>query len=253
VPKEPSTPFDRLRHCIRYNPLNSRDRKTQHLIFQLSEGFRGFISAALGQTYRFQIFLTSSIVPIGESRDRFPVGVWQVVRWMVNQLEPVYRAQSDLQLDHDRAALEQLRRDISGALLRDKEAYADFELAAKLKEERVAAKMQLRLVDKVLARDPETTEKRMESAKKRMAVALEEAFGLADFKPISAAADPAPFTIRRRMAYAARARLEEQIVYLTEWRERLFSKAPSISIATDKNRKAQASFPRVVSPISRAS
>jgi hypothetical protein len=218
---EPDDPFGRLRYCIRNTLSNSKDMNQQAFIFELLERFRGFIAVALGQTYRFQIFLTSSLTPNAENREQLPYGIWEVARWIVNQLEPAYRVQATHQLEQDRAELEQLKKDIEEALVRDKEAYADFEAACKQKEKRLNAKMHVAMLDNVLRRDPDATDKRIDSSKQRMRTALEEAFSSAELGPVTDAVDPVPFTTRRRMVQQALGRLEEQIAYLTEWREHL--------------------------------
>jgi len=238
VPGEPPDPFGRLRYCIRHTLSNSRDLNRQAFIFELLEQFRGFIAAALGHTYRFQIFLTSSVVPNGESGENFPYGVWEAVKWIVNQLEPAYRVQARDRLEEDQRQLEQLKKDIEGALLRDQEAYADFESACKQKENRVNAKMHVAILDNVLGRDPKTTGKRIESAKERMHVALEEGLSLADLKPVADALDPLPFTTRRRMVQEALGRLEEQITYLTEWRAHLSHIKPQPTALPIQSKKA---------------
>jgi hypothetical protein len=237
VPGEPPDPFGRLRYCIRHTLSNSRDLNHQAFIFELLEQFRGFIAAALGHTYRFQIFLTSSVVPNGESGEHFPYGVWEAVKWIVNQLEPSYRVQARDQLEQDERQLEQLKKDIEQALLRDQEAYTDFESACKQKEKRVNAKTHVALLDSVLGRDPKTTGKQIESAKERMRVALEEGLSLANLKPITDAADPLPFTTRRRMVQEALLRLEEQITYLTEWRAHLSHIKPQPSALPIQSKK----------------
>ena len=193
----------------------------QAFIFKFLERFRGFIAAALGQTYRFQIFLTSSLTPNSENREHLPYGIWEVARWIVNQLEPAYRVQATHQLEQDHAELEQLKKDIEEALVRDKEAYADFEAACKQKEKRLNAKVHVAMLDNVLRRDPDATDKRIDSSKQRMRTALEEAFSSAELGPVTDGVDPVPFTTRRRMVQQALVRLEEQIAYLTEWREHL--------------------------------
>jgi hypothetical protein len=218
---EPEDPFGRLRYCIRNTLSNSKDMNQQAFIFEFLERFRGFIAAALGQTYRFQIFLTSSLTPDSENREHLPYGMWEVARWTVNQLEPAYRDQAKHQLEQDRAELEQLKKDIEESLVRDKEAYAIFEAASKQKETHLNARVHVPMLDSVLRRSPGATDKRIDSSKERMRTALEEASSLADLAPVSNKWDPVPFTTRRRLVQQALGRLEEQIAYLTEWREHL--------------------------------
>ena len=220
-PGEPDDPFGRLRYCIRNTLSNSKDMNQQAFIFEFLERFRGFIAAALGQTYRFQIFLTSSLTPNSENREHLRYGIWEVARWIVNQLEPAYRVQATHQLEQDRAELEQLKKDIEEALVRDREAYADFEAACKQKKNRLNAKVHVAVLDNLLRRSPEASSKRIDSSKERMRTALEEAFSLADLAPVPNKWDPVPFTTRRRLVQQALGRLEEQIAYLTEWRQHL--------------------------------
>jgi hypothetical protein len=228
---EPVDPFGRLQHCIRHTLSNSKDLKHQSFCFEMLEHFRGFISAALSQSYRFQIFLTVSVVPEGANREYFPFGVWEPVKWMVNQLEPAFRSQAREQLERDQADLKQLKQDIDDALLRDREAYADFQDVCKRKERRVGAKLHLGAFDYVLGRDPTTTGKRMESAREMMHAALEEALRLMGLNPPAEATDPLPFTVRRQMAQKAQERLAERIAELSDWHERLTSKTQPIPLA----------------------
>jgi hypothetical protein len=243
-PGEPDEPFGRLRYCIRNTLSNSKDMNQQAFIFEFLERFRGFIAAALGQTYRFQIFLTSSLAPNSENREHLPYGIWEVARWIVNQLEPAYRVQATHQLEQDRAELEQLKKDIEEALVRDGEAYADFEAACKLKKERLNAKVHVAILDNLLRRNPEASGKRIDSSKERMRTALEEAFSFADLGPVTNGVDPVPFTTRRRMVQQALGRLEEQIAYLTEWREHLSPIKLQHAVLPAQSKKAATNYTR---------
>ena len=49
--------------------------------------------------HRFQIFLTSSLEPKNQDRQSFPYGVWDVMKWMVDQLDPAYRLQADASVE----------------------------------------------------------------------------------------------------------------------------------------------------------
>jgi hypothetical protein len=237
---EPDDPFGRLRYCIRNTLSNSKDMKKQTFIFDFLEQFRGFIAAALGQTYRLQIFLTSSLMPNSENKEHLPYGIWEVARWTVSQLEPAYRVQVTHQLEQDRAELEQLKKDIDEALLRDREAYADFEAACKQKEKRLNAKVHMPMLDNLLRRNQEATGKQIDSSKERMRTALEEAFRFAELGPLADEADPVPFTMRRRMVQQALGRLEEQIAYLSEWREHLSPiKLPPAAVPAQSSKPAK--------------
>lgn len=239
---EPVDPFGRLRHCIRHTLSNSKNLRHQSFCFEVLEHFRGFISAALAQSYRFQIFLTASVVPNGANRDCFPFGVWEPVKWMVNQLEPAFRSQAMQQLEQDEADLRQLKQDIDDALVRDKEAYTDFLDVCKRKEKWVGAKVHFGAFDYVLGRDPTTTGKHLESARERMRAALEEALGLMGVKPPTEAADPLPFTVRRQIAQKAQERLEQRIAELSDWHERLSSKMQPISSARHERKISPSSI-----------
>jgi hypothetical protein len=65
-------------------------------------------------------------------------------------------------------------------------------------------------------------ERQAEHATEQMRTALQSAFALAELPPVTDDADPAPFPLRRRLAKEAQERLEDQISYLTQWREQLF-------------------------------
>jgi hypothetical protein len=220
-PGEPEDPFGRLRHSIRHTLSNSKDTKHQAFVFDLLEKFRGFIAAALAETYRFQIFLTSSATTSATNSEQLPYGAWLVAKWVANQLQPAYRVQARAQLEHDQAELEQLKQNIEGALLRDKAAWGDFEEACRQKDRRFAAKMHAPILDSILARDAGTIGKRIDSARETMHTALDAGFSFAKLTPVSEAIDPAPFPARRRMLQQALGRLEEQIDYLKEWRDNL--------------------------------
>jgi len=241
---EPDDPFGRLRYCIRNTLSNSKDMNQQAFIFEFLESFRGFIAAVLGQTFRFQIFLTSSLTPNSENRERLPYGVWEVARWIVNQLEPAYQDQAAHRLEQDRAESEQLKNDIEEALVRDREAYADFEAACEQKKKRLNAKVHVAVLDNVLRRSPEATGKRIDSSRERMRTALEEAFSLAELGPVTEGVDPVPFTTRRRMAQQALGRLEEQIAYLTEWREHLSPIKLQAAVLPAQSKKAAMNYIR---------
>ena len=243
-PGEPDDPFGRLRYCIRNTLSNNKDMNQQAFIFEFLERFRGFIAAALGQTYRFQIFLTSSLPPNSENREHLPYGIWEVARWIVNQLEPAYRVQATHQLEQDREELEQLKKDIEEALVRDREAYADFEAACKQKEKRLNAKVHVEVLDNLLRRNREASDKRIDSSKERMRTALEEASSFADLAPVPNKWDPVPFTTRRRLVQQALGRLEEQIAYLTEWRQHLSPIKLQPAVLPAQSKKAATNYIR---------
>ena len=243
-PGEPDDPFGRLRYCIRNTLSNSKDMNQQAFIFEFLERFRGFIAAALGQTYRFQIFLTSSLPPNFENKEHLRYGIWEVARWIVNQLEPAYRVQATHQLEQDRAELEQLKKDLEEALVRDREAYADFEAACKQKEDRLNAKVHVAVLDNLLRRSPEASGKRIDSSKERMRTALEEALSLADLAPVTNEVEPVPFTTRRRTVQQALRRLEEQIAYLTEWRQHLSPIKLQPAVLPAQSKKAPTNYIR---------
>ena len=209
----PANPFERLRHCIRYNLAVSRNTKTQRLVFALIERFKGFIAAAMCHTYRFQIFLASSLGPQDPARERTPHGVWDVMKWVTSQLEPAYRVQANENVERAHAELENIRKALGTALLRDREAYAFF-LRAVQQRKQLAAKVRLKMLDHLL-------QKRILYASERMRTALQDASALAQFSAVPDASDPEPFTVRRRLAKEVLERLDDQIAYLTEWHERL--------------------------------
>jgi Double-GTPase 1 len=213
VEADAAEPIERLRSCIRYNLPISRIIQNQRLVFELIERFKGFISAVMCHTYRFQIFLTSSVVPENENRESFPYGVWDVAKWLDNQLEPAYRAQASESVQLAQMELEEMRKNLVTAVLNDQKAHAAFQKAIEHREN-FAAKVRMKIFDHLL-------EKQAEHASERMRNALRDAFTLAGLQVVSDAEDPAPFTLRRRLAKEALERLEEQIAYMNEWHERL--------------------------------
>jgi hypothetical protein len=161
-------------------------------------------------TYRFQIFLTSSLVPKNES---CPCGVWDVMKWVFNQLDPAYRLQANASIESAYSELEEMRILLSAAILRDHKAHIAY-MKAVAQRKQVMAKMRMNIVDHLL-------QNRIEYVSQRMQAALRDALALAELPAASDATDPAPFPLRRRLAEEALERLEYQITYLKEWHERL--------------------------------
>jgi hypothetical protein len=220
VQAEAVDPFERLRSCVRYNLAISRNVQNQRFVFGLIERFKGFIAAALCHTYRFQIFLTSSVVPKNENGECFPRGVWDVIKWMVNQLELAYRVQANESVKCAYTELEEMRNKLGASVLRDHEAHIAF-LKAVEQRKQVTAMVQTKILDQFL-------QKRTEHASERMQTALRDALALAELPAVPDATDPAPFPLRRRLAKEALQRLEDQITYLKEWHERLSGVHPSV-------------------------
>jgi hypothetical protein len=147
-------------------------------------------------------------------------------------------------LEQDREELEQLKKDIEEALVRDREAYADFEAACKQKEKRLNAKVHVEVLDNLLRRNREASDKRIDSSKEGMRTALEEAFSFADLAPVPNKWDPVPFTTRRRLVQQALGRLEEQIAYLTEWRQHLSPIKLQPAVLPAQSKKAATNYIR---------
>ena len=210
---ESEEPFERLRSCIRYNLRISQNSENQRFVFDLLERFRGFITAAMCHTYRFQIFLTCSVPPKTRAGKSSPHGVWEVTKWLVNQFDQAYRTQASESVEQAHVELEEIRSLLEVALIRDHEAYTDFFKAAALQKQLIS-KMRVSILDQLL-RD------RMEDASRRMHAALQDAFALAELPAASDEADPAPYIRRRWMAKEAMERLGYQLGYLNEWLGRL--------------------------------
>jgi GTPase SAR1 family protein len=205
-------PFSRLRCCIRYNLAISRNSQNQRLVFELIEQFKGFIAAAICHTYRFQIFLISSQLPKNEKDHSLPYGVWEVIKWMFNQIDPAYRLQAKASIERASSELEEMRILLSASVLRDHGAHIAYMTA--VAQRQAMSKMRINILDRLL-------ESRIEHASQRMQAALGDALALAELPSISVATDPAPFTLRRRVAAETLERLEYQITYLKQWLERL--------------------------------
>ena len=212
LPSEPAEPFDRLRACIRHNPAINRNIHNQRFVFELIERFKGFIAAAMCHTYRFQIFLTASVAQIKEDCEWLPHGVWDVTKWVVNQLEPAYRAQVIESVKRAHAELEDIKNKLGTAISRDHESHRAF-LKAVTYRERVATLTSTQVLDRLL-------KKRIEHTSEGMRTALRDALSLAELPIIPDTTDPAPFLLQRRMAKEALERLEDQIGYLREWEDR---------------------------------
>ena len=213
VQAEPTDPFARLRCCIHHNLAISHNSQIQRFVFELIEQFKDFIAAAMCHTYRFQIFVTSSLVPKTQNLQSFPYGVWDVIKWMFDQLDPAYRLQADVSVERAYNELEEVKILLSTAVLCDHEEHIAY-LKAVAQRKQVMAKLRMNILDQLL-------QNRIEHASQRMQAALRDAFALAQLPDVSDAVDPAPFALRRRLAEEALERLEYQINYLTEWRERL--------------------------------
>jgi hypothetical protein len=147
-------------------------------------------------------------------------------------------------LEKDLEELKQLKKDIEEALVRDREAYADFEAACKQKEDRLNSKVHVAALDHLLQRNPEASDKRIDSSKEKMRTALEEGFSLADLGPVPNKWDPVPFTTRRRLVQEALGRLEVQIEYLTEWRQQLSPIKLQPAAVPAQSKKAATSYIR---------
>jgi len=210
---EASDPFARLRCCVHYNFAISRNSEIQRFVFEFIEQFKDFIAAAMCHTYRFQIFLTSSLVSKNENSQSFPYGVWDVMKWTFNQLDPAYRLQANESVENACRELEEVRILLSAAVLRDHEAHSAY-LKAVGQQKQVMEKMRMNVLEHFF-------QHRIEHATQRMQAALRDALGFAEFPAASDAIDPAPFVLSRRLAEGALARVEYQIKYLTEWHERL--------------------------------
>jgi hypothetical protein len=213
VQAEAADPFERLRSCIHYNLAISQNSQNQRFVFELIERFKGFIAAAMCHTYRFQIFLTSSVGPRNGNLPSFPHGVWEVTKWMVDQLDLAYRLQANEGVERAYTELEEMRNLLGTALVRDHEAHIVF-LKAVAQRRQVLTRVRMNVLDRLL-------QDRIEHASERMQAALEDAFALAELPAVSEGTDPAPFALRRRLAKEAMERLEYQIAYLREWHERL--------------------------------
>ena len=205
-------PFSRLRCCIRYNLAISRNSQNQRLVFELIERFKGFIAAAMCHTYRFQIFLISAQLPKNEKGHTLPYSVWEVIKWMFNQIDPAYRLQVKASIERASSELEEMRILLSASVLRDHEAHIAYMTA--VAQRQAMTKMRVNILDRFL-------QSRIEHASQRMQAALGDALALAELPAISDTTDPAPFTLRRRVAGETLARLEYQITYLRQWHERL--------------------------------
>jgi hypothetical protein len=215
-------PFSRLRCCIRHNPAISRNSQNQHLVFELIEQFKGFIAAAMCHTYRFQIFAISSQLPKNEKKQSLPYGVWDVIKWMFNQVDPAYRLQAKASIERATAELEEMRTLLSASVLRHHEAHIAYMTA--VAQRQAMTKMRIRILDRFL-------ESRIEHASQRMQAALGDALALADLPVVSNATDPAPFALRRRLAADTLERLEYQITYLKQWQGRLSGAPSSIGLS----------------------
>jgi GTPase SAR1 family protein len=226
VQAEATNPFARLRSCIHYNPAISHNSQIQRFAFELIERFKDFIAAAMCHTYRFQIFLTSSLEPKNQNRQSFPYGVWDVIKWMFDQLDPAYRLQADASVERAYKELAEVRILLSAAVLCDHEAHIAY-LTAVAQRKQVMAKLRMNILDHLL-------QNRIEHASERMQAALRDALALAELPAVSDEVDPAPFALRRRLAEEALERLEYQIKYLTEWHERLSGIHKSVLLCPER-------------------
>jgi len=229
VQSDGAEPFERLRSCIRHNPAISRNIQNQRFVFELIERFKGFIAAAMCHTYRLQIFLTSSLPETKKSCECPPHGVWDVTKWVVNQLEPAYRVQVIDRVKGTCTDLEEVKNKLSAAISRDHESHRAF-LKAVTHREQVMTVMRTEVLDRLLR-------KRIEHNSERMRTALRDALTLVELPVIPDTNDPAPFLLQRRLAKEALERMEEQIGYLKEWEERLSGLHPTVPVRPKPSKK----------------
>jgi hypothetical protein len=225
---EASEPFDRLRSCIRHNPAISRNIQTQRFVFELIERFKGFIAAAMCHTYRFQIFLTSSVAQ-KEDCECLPHGVWDVAKWVVNQLESAYRTEVIQSVKSAHAELAEIKNRLGAAMKRDHQSHLAF-LRAVTHREQIATVMTMEVLDRLF-------QKRIEHTSERMRTALRDALTLAELPAIPDTTDPAPFLLRRRLAKEAIERLEDQIRYFQEWEDRYSGLPPAVPVRPKPSKK----------------
>lgn len=105
APGDPSNPYGRLTHAIRYNKTVGRDAEAQKLLLQFVERFEAFFKTMLGATYRYQILLATSI---NGPKEKGPEvhGVVEAMSWMIRQLLPAFEQQAAAILDADLTALD---------------------------------------------------------------------------------------------------------------------------------------------------
>jgi hypothetical protein len=228
IHSEAAEPFERLRSCIRHNPAISRNIQNQRFVFELIERFKGFISAAMCHTYRLQIFLTSSLAENKKGCESLPHGVWDVTKWVVNQLEPAYRAQAMDSVKRASSELEEIKNKLGAAITRDHDSHLAFIKTVRYREQ-IETAMKLEALDRFL-------QKRIEHTSEKMRTALRDALSLLELQVVPDTTDPAPFLLRRRLAKEGRERLEEQIGYLKEWEERLSGLQPTVPLRPKPSR-----------------
>ncbi len=103
---DPDTPYERLRHAIRYNKAVGRDAGAQEQLLEFVDRFEAFFKTMLGATYRYQILLTTSINGPKDKVGPVVSGVVEAMSWMINQLLPAYEQQAASILDADLAVLD---------------------------------------------------------------------------------------------------------------------------------------------------
>jgi energy-coupling factor transporter ATP-binding protein EcfA2 len=245
VQGEEQEPFARLRRCIRYNLTISRNSQNQRFVFALIEHFKGFIAAAMCHTYRFQIFLTSSLMPKSETRLAFPYGVWDVAQWVFNQLEPAYRLQASESIERAANELEEMKILLATAILRDHDAEKEY-LKAIEQRRQITARVRLSILDQFL-------QHRIEHASQQMQEALRDALSIAALPTPLGVNDPPPFPVHRRLAEDALNRLTYQITYLREWQKRLSGGSEVIPASDESSKKVVMSLRNTLKSERRAS
>jgi hypothetical protein len=241
---EATEPFDRLRSCIRHNPAISRNIQTQRFVFELIERFKGFIAAAMCHTYRFQIFLTSSVAQ-KQDCECLPHGVWDVTKWVVNQLESAYRAQVIESVNRAHAELAEIKNGLGAAMKRDQQSHLAF-LRAVTRREQVTTLTRLEVLDRLL-------QNRIEHTSEKMRTALQYALALVELQITPDTTDPAPFLLRRRLAKESVERLEDQIRYLQEWEDRYSGLHPAVPVRPKPSKKDVSSVNGLPVTVRRAS
>ncbi|MES2569502.1 MAG: hypothetical protein V4710_05550 [Verrucomicrobiota bacterium] len=115
------TSYKRFHKAIHYNKAVSRSHKSQRRILEILDRFSLFFTEVLSFTYRYQIFLATSVRPAATTAGQAVSGVTDAMHWMVHQLLPTFRQQAQAQLDTDIEKTQEVTDKLKSSVLEVKE------------------------------------------------------------------------------------------------------------------------------------
>jgi hypothetical protein len=134
----PPTPFERLRECVVEDLDNNRGEKFQRMVAAVMDNCEPFFDELLQFTYRYQIFLTSTLAPDPEDESGaspFPYGVLEPIKWLAEELYLPFVSQREQQVAGEVKQLDKLLRAVPRRLDAHKEAARQLKAAEKQRDD----------------------------------------------------------------------------------------------------------------------